>query len=383
MYALTAIDPDFKPKGSRDPLGFQPIWAEVGRKLIKDLSTVSGNLNDFKILCFAKYFFHQIKQQKEERLFLPFFLKVEQAFAYARRKFNNESSFNGNNFISKQVGNDSYTLSNEQRDCILSNQRTYGIYGKYIRPSKDMKLFEQEDFESTFQSGFIPEVIDIFERIYSKSKLIIHPDKLYPLAKLLSKRTVEEQQFFRRNILLGNNPTHLQLKFYAFLKEHQEWNKISPFNLIDYINGIIYAIEDDDLKSQLIEIRNTELILAPLSYRFNYLLSESLWSSATILNDLVMMQKLDSLPYSFQADVMNELNQMRNLVGIPLTNALINRNAMVSKRRNGSPWIEQQNLNYVVYYGETNRGIMEMPENYWENSYFIQSYIRLFNAIEN
>ena len=99
MYAFTALDPDFKPKGSRYPLGFQPIWAEVGLKLIKDLSTVSGNINDFKILCFAKYFFYYIKEQKDERLFLPFFLRVEQAFAYARKKFNNEASFNGNNFI--------------------------------------------------------------------------------------------------------------------------------------------------------------------------------------------------------------------------------------------------------------------------------------------
>lgn len=60
MYTFTAIDPDFKPKGSRDPLGFQPIWAEVGRKLIKDLSTVSGNIIARKILFDSKLTLNEI-----------------------------------------------------------------------------------------------------------------------------------------------------------------------------------------------------------------------------------------------------------------------------------------------------------------------------------
>jgi hypothetical protein len=382
MYAFTAIDPDFKPKGSRDPLGFQHIWSETGRKLIKDLSTVSGNINDFKILCFAKYFFQITKGQNDELQFLPFFLRVEQAFAYARKKFNNEASFNGNNFISKHVDNAEYKLSNNQRDCILSNQRTYGIYGKYIRPAKDMKLFEQDDFETTFRNAFNPQVSDLFERIYSNTELKVASDSLVPLAGLLERLTTEEKHFFRRHILKGNIPTHLQQKFYSFLKENNDSTNISSFNLIDFINGIIVTSNDEALNSQLIEIRNTELVLAPLSYRFTYLLSESLWSYSSLQNDPVMNQSIEPLKYSFHSSLLNELNQYRKLTGIASTTALIKRNAEVSKRRGGSPWIDQQNGKFVVYYGETNRGMSEMPENHWENSYFIQSYLRLFNAIE-
>ena len=41
MFFITEPNINFRIKGSRDSLGFQPIWQKLGRKVIKDLSTVS------------------------------------------------------------------------------------------------------------------------------------------------------------------------------------------------------------------------------------------------------------------------------------------------------------------------------------------------------
>jgi hypothetical protein len=68
MYAFTAIDLDFGPEVSCNPLGFQPVWAETGRRLIKYLSTVSGNINVVKILCIVRYFFEHNKKLPDESL---------------------------------------------------------------------------------------------------------------------------------------------------------------------------------------------------------------------------------------------------------------------------------------------------------------------------
>jgi hypothetical protein len=34
QYYLTLPDPDYLPKGSRDPLGFQVVWQHQGKKII-------------------------------------------------------------------------------------------------------------------------------------------------------------------------------------------------------------------------------------------------------------------------------------------------------------------------------------------------------------
>ncbi|MFW5916048.1 MAG: hypothetical protein ACOCTM_01105, partial [Bacteroidota bacterium] len=77
MYYFTALDPNFRIKGSRDPLGFQSIWSAKGRKVVAYLSTVSQNLRDFMILAYATHFYYN----RDDWYFLNFFLKFEQACA--------------------------------------------------------------------------------------------------------------------------------------------------------------------------------------------------------------------------------------------------------------------------------------------------------------
>ena len=44
---LTDIDPQAAIKGSRDPLGIQPIWTRLGRHVVGNLTTVSSSVRDF------------------------------------------------------------------------------------------------------------------------------------------------------------------------------------------------------------------------------------------------------------------------------------------------------------------------------------------------
>ena len=41
---FTAIDPDARIKGSRDPLGFETIWTAFGREIIGNLTTVTRSV---------------------------------------------------------------------------------------------------------------------------------------------------------------------------------------------------------------------------------------------------------------------------------------------------------------------------------------------------
>ena len=86
MYFITEQDPDYTVKGSRDPLGFQVIWQEAGRKLIPFLSTVSNNIKDFQILCIGYALKKDMNIQDKD--FEPFFIRFEQLMAYTRFEFN-------------------------------------------------------------------------------------------------------------------------------------------------------------------------------------------------------------------------------------------------------------------------------------------------------
>ena len=44
---LTDLDPQAAIKGSRDPLGIQPIWTRMGRHVVGNLTTVSTSVRDF------------------------------------------------------------------------------------------------------------------------------------------------------------------------------------------------------------------------------------------------------------------------------------------------------------------------------------------------
>ncbi|WP_442809183.1 hypothetical protein [Trinickia soli] len=46
-FFFTDLDESRRPKGSRDPLGLEPIWSQVGRRLVGNLTTVTRSLDNF------------------------------------------------------------------------------------------------------------------------------------------------------------------------------------------------------------------------------------------------------------------------------------------------------------------------------------------------
>lgn len=47
---LADLDPRAAVKGSRDPVGIQPIWTRLGRHVTGNLTTVSNSGRDFSTL---------------------------------------------------------------------------------------------------------------------------------------------------------------------------------------------------------------------------------------------------------------------------------------------------------------------------------------------
>lgn len=385
MFFITEPDINFRIKGSRDPLGFQPIWQKLGRRVIKDLSTVSGNIRDFQLMSFAWYFWGH----RPDRDFMAFFYKFEQACAYTRELYFEKSSYNGKEFVSKRKNDSSYRLSTSKADTILSNQKTYGVFGKYNRPFTEMRIKYQDDFKSVMESAInektdSKDLLRFIDRLISEEVVIVTKDELKPIADLLEQLSDVEKQFYERLIL--ETPTHKsQNELYHLFKEHPELRE-GPFQLYTFIENLSNHAISDDLKTCLVEIKNTEAILYSYANLFRHLQSKPVWQLDEINQEEIFNYFPKKQDYLFENSAVLRLNEaLESLDGdkSKIALAAATRNATVSKRRNNSAWIKQEKEKLVRYYSDGGREVFQLDvNNAYENNYFIPTYINLFNQID-
>src|ERR1043166_6975840 len=60
---LTELDSRAAIKGSRDPLGVQPIGTRLGRHVVGNLTTVSNSVRDFTVTLLGYYFAERVAQE--------------------------------------------------------------------------------------------------------------------------------------------------------------------------------------------------------------------------------------------------------------------------------------------------------------------------------
>ena len=385
MFFITEPDINFRIKGSRDPLGFQPIWQKLGRKVIKDLSTVSINIRDFQLMSFAWYFWGD----RPDKNFMAFFYKFEQACAYTRELYFEKSGYNGKEFVSKRRNALNFRLSTNNADTILSNQKTYGVFGKYNRPFTEMRIKYQDDFISVMESAIqtktdSKKLLALVDMLITEDVVIITKEELQPIADLLGQLSDGEKQFYERLIL--ETPTHkCQNELYHLFKKNPELRKNS-FQLYPFIESVLEHNISLELKACLVEIKNTESVLYTYANLFRHLQSRPVWQLAEINEEEIFNYIPKKQDYVFEKSAVLILNEeLASLVEdkSKIALAAVQRNETVSKRRNNSAWIKQEKGKLVRYYADGGREISKLDvNNVYENNYFIPTYISLFNQID-
>ena len=160
---FTAIDPDVRIKGSRDPLGFEALWTTLGREIIGNLTTVTRSVRQFSTLLYGFHFANQATESSEDRdeQFLPAFLRFEQLAAYARFCKYGDMAVGGDIRGIRAVRRNVNDFNERRHDLwisrrsdwlLLSDQKTYGLYGLFrmaayksglLDPEKDTRLSVQ------------------------------------------------------------------------------------------------------------------------------------------------------------------------------------------------------------------------------------------------
>jgi hypothetical protein len=383
QFYFTKLDPDYSVKGSRDPLGFQVLWQHQARKLLPYLSTVSGNIHDFQVMCLA---YHLYGKQPDNR-FVKFFLRFEQLMAYVRFS-SGEKGLNGINRVRAKVNSsDRLSISNSPNDEILSNQRAYGIWGKYNRPFQEIGFLTDSRFAHVFAAkvASLPDRTHfdrVFKQVLEKDSVRLHMDELSPLHPLL-QLTREERAFYKDKILKVQtaNPYQNQLFAYLYSTALPEVLELYPF--LHTFKASPQA-QSEDLQLIIQEIEGTERLLAPLNRAFRFLQTRPLWSRDDIESATYLQQCKETSLCIFMSTT--EENKTKNELALSLqkdnwamVEDLVKRNTEVSAWRGGAPWLTISSNVLEVHHSDGGFYHPEFnPLSDVDNYYFINTYINLF-----
>lgn len=387
LYYFTKPDPDYAVKGSRDPLGFQVIWQHQGKRLISYLSTVSINIRDFQILCLAQYLY----QGRPAASWGKFFFRFEQAMAYVRLLKSPNEGFNGVEKVRKNINAGTrVSISNSTADEILSNQRAYGIWGKYTRPYTDIDFVSDKEFVKIYSEKLAviykkPELERLVNKIIESEKTILDHSQLTSLGVLLNV-TASEKKFFDRKILKFEQPDNFQNRLYDFVASQRLPKDFKLYSFLDNFEKYLNKSEIA-LKSVLRDIRFTEQILCPLARIFRYIQQKPLWSKDAIENDDFILRSKQEVKHSFlevneHSKVLNHFVSVMMKSNWQLVEDLVKRNDEVSAWRGGAPWMKITNSVLEVHHSEGQYNDNNFnPSQDADNSYFIETYISLFKQL--
>lgn len=419
---LTDADERATVKGSRDPLGIQPIWTRFGRHVVGNLTTVSNSVRDFTTLLLGFWFAERIAESGAPGEELPTFLKWEQLAAYARAHVNNEP-FRGVERTRRNLAEGSkVTLSADRAHQILGDQKVYGLWGLYTVPARASGLVEADPPRLT------PAAREMVERVYLPVleagagrdardivKLLRQPsvridvkgresNLVATVARVLKAHVPpKERGFYRNHLVYGgadDSTGGLQRELAALLIEPPSsdvkfvWSPLAVGQLAAI--AMARGGESSALAHRLTRIRHCETLVAPASVLFWFLLARD---GATVDEVATSLRgawgpRLPSLNVAGTQALGSEIagapgadaaagerwvrvgERLHEGDYAAVVRLLLEQNRQVMRARTGAaPWIEEQEGKLVVRFRDETGGL-PAPDDLpvlWRFSYFLDS----------
>ena len=291
---FTLEDPNAKIKGSRDPLGAQPLWTAFGRHVVTNLTTQTNSTRGFTILLLGRYLVERAIEDGRigRELALDAFLRFEQIGAYVRH-------------VAHGVGGDIRGIERvrskreERRGLvpiradpdgfILGDQRVNGLWGLFSVPARVSCLIPDGPIGLTAEAmAFVErEYLPILQPIVEQlSRLVARggrldtrtPDAIFSgLSKVLSESfTGEEQHFYgeylRDGLHVRKARTGLQRTFRELLVHHVDLDAATGRTDVVQLHEAARSV-DEELANHLDRIARMEGVLAPAMSLFDFMLT--------------------------------------------------------------------------------------------------------------
>ena len=418
---LTELDERAKVRGSRDPLGVQPVWDSFGRGLIGNLTTISSSVRDFKELLLGYWFVGRIVRDDDAKTSLAVFLRWEQLASYARA-LRGDEGFRGTERVRKTLAARPATLriAADAQSQILTDQQRYGLWGLFSVPAQNSGLLTGTPRRLTPAALGLVEsqykrVLDANPRSHSdritkclagRSWVLDHQgvdrELLATIGKLLvSPLEPAEQEFYREHLLYGGpgNPVRREQQVFTDVLTEQlevledDWTPAALEGLARGCerNGSVGATAAERLR----DIVACESVLAPSACLFDHLLAKHGQPLSTVVSG-VRLSWGAHMP-SVRASEFSELRQ-RIRRGSPSDDTaerwlrlapvlakgdfqeairlLLEQNLEIASVRGGAPWVTVEAGKLRVMMRDGEEGALPKRSELtqlWRHAYFLSS----------
>jgi hypothetical protein len=431
MFFLTQMDPRAAIKGSRDPLGFQPIWTHFGRRVIGNLTTVTTSVKNFATLLLGYYFADRALSAGsfDEQQRADLFLKFEQLAAYSRYAYDEDAadadeSPLGIRRVKRRFHEEQERLliSARQQHQILSNQKTYGLWGLYTVAARQSGLIERADNRlsqaalSFVESHYLPRLSYTGNKDGAEVIRFLTKDSWFEpkrkdkrlgkaLAEILGPKLARgERDYYLRTLVLGveDGCDHTQGR------QEQLWQTISEINDAGHFRwrdgfGLAELTEvikrartksESSLAKPLEAIRDLEPVLATSSRLFGFLLKRNearsddaaeevraRWGPSVkhiepaAVGELQPHIEKASLTSGSAERITSLADSLRAGKYADAIRVAADQNAEVMKTRGAAPWLAIERGRLKVRLREESGFLPEADQlpDLWVNTYFINS----------
>lgn len=419
---LTRLDPNKRLRGSRDPLGFTPLWTMLGRKVVFNVSTVSTSLRGFTTLLIARFLCDRAVEEGriQPDTYTDAFLKIEQLIAYCRIAVHqvdanaSEEDIRGILRVRARLAERAIRISIRPEWQILSNQRTYGLWGLYSVPAQSSGLLTEDQSHLSLaarqfvEREYAPRMgkdIDAMFDFLRKDRDFDPIGKDAGFARRIAALcpptlTKTEVRFYTLHLLQGGKPDGIQASLWRTMNEVAgrpgfDWNV--PFSIHE-LRELVKRCSmqrEEQLATLLNDIDITEAYLAPSAGLFGLLLDrdgQSLLDVASELNRHWGDKPTNTLPetdrlfsvLSASGEVMpalimenfkNTASALKKAEYVGTLEGLIRHNRLVMQERKGSSWVEMNRGKIRIRLKEDASVLPSKSEigKVWRNPYFLNS----------
>ncbi len=405
MPFLSLLDERLKPKGSRDPLGFEQVWTKYGRQVVGNLTTITNSLENFAAALLGFHWANELNQGVNEndrhKLISSTFLKYEQLSAYLRYQ-GDSSSIMGITRVKNRMDDktrSSFNLGTSSKETILSDQVGYGLWGFYSSASRDSGLIHGNERELTVKGL---QIVQLIESKLDKARLIkliqnseVKRSEIEALTPeylvAINDREVASQLilFLMQGNSESNTNSDLQFELWQktrLLVTQQGIESLEVENLGEYFNRLESLGLSDGLIQKLSDISQVERVLVALNHIFHYCRINDGKSLDDINQNLLdqdyqfehLPAQLPSLDVQNKDKIQQALNSLRahDYRSVILKVAELNKKVMLD--RQGAPWLEIDGKGIIkVRMKQEKFKLFKQPDllGHWDYDYFLGSFL--------
>ncbi len=410
MVFLSLLDERLKPKGSRDPLGFEQVWTKYGREVVGNLTTITNSLENFASALLGFHWANELNlglnENDKHKLISSTFLKYEQLSAYLRYK-GNSNSIMGITRVKGRVDDEdiiAFKLGTSSKETILSDQVGYGLWGFYSSASRDSGLIHGNERELTPRGLQIATLIESKLDKSRMIRLVQQSEVSRAEIELLSAEYMEainDHEVASQLIIAlmqGRVNTESDVNFqYELWQKTQQLVSDHGITVLDskHLGEFFIKLKNmglsDGLNQKLVDIVAVEQVLVALNHVFHYCRINDGKHIDDIVQSLqgqnyhfdYLPHQLPVLVFQNKDKIQQALNSLRENDYKSVIFKVAELNKKVMTDRQGAPWIELDGKNLIkVRMKQEKFKLLKQEEllKHWDYDYFIGSFLDISKA---